>query len=190
MSSPHASGHHSEGATLGSAIRAITGLNAARCYQCGKCSAGCPMATEMSLKPHEMVRLITLDQRERLLSNESPWLCLTCETCSARCPNQVEPARLIDAVREIAWRGGAAGAPRPVKAFHQAFLTQIRRHGRMFELGLILGYKGRTGQLFRDADAGPAMLSRGKLKLAPHNIKGVADVRRLMDACGAEEVQP
>jgi len=107
MSSQHASGHHSGGATLGSAIREITGLNAARCYQCGKCSAGCPMATEMSLKPHEMVRLVTLNQRERLLSNESIWLCLTCETCSARCPNQVEPARLIDAVREIAWSAGA-----------------------------------------------------------------------------------
>ncbi len=189
MSSPHASGHHGEGVSLGAAIHDLTGLNAARCYQCGKCSAGCPMASEMRLKPHDLVRLITRDQRERLFADESIWLCLTCETCSARCPNQVEPARLIDAVRGLAWRGGAEGAPRPVKAFHQAFLTQIRRHGRMFELGLIMGYKGRTGQLFRDADAGPAMLSRGKLKLAPHNIKGVADVRRVMDACEAAEVE-
>ena len=78
--------------SLAGELWAATGVNVATCYQCGKCSAGCPMAGEMPLKPHQMLRLAQLDEREKLLSDPSPWLCLTCETCTARCPNEVDPA--------------------------------------------------------------------------------------------------
>ncbi len=172
-------------ATLASELEGATGLNVAACYQCGKCSAGCPMAEEMSLKPHQMLRLAQLDQRERLLDDASLWLCLTCETCTARCPNQVDPARLIDGLRELALRSGPERAPARLLAFHQAFLEQIQRHGRIFELGLVLSYKRRTLTLFDDALAAPGMLKRGKLSLAPTNIEGREEVRRIFEACAS-----
>lgn len=162
-----------------------TGLNIAACYQCGKCSAGCPMAEEMPLKPHQMLRLAQLDRRERLLRDDSPWLCVGCETCTARCPNRVDPARLIDGLRELAHRTDPAAAPRRIRAFHHAFLDQIRSHGRVFELGLVAGYKLRTGALLEDALAAPGMFLRGKLALRPHDIDGRDEVRRIFDACEA-----
>lgn len=99
MSPPHSSGVSPENSTVSSEtipsilsqVRQATGLDPADCYQCGKCSAGCPMASEMEIKTHEIIRLLQLDLRERLISAKSIWICLTCETCTTRCPNEFDP---------------------------------------------------------------------------------------------------
>jgi len=184
--SMHATEVHARGTggrPLAAEILEMTGINTARCYQCGKCSAGCPMTGETRFRPHDVMRLINLDKKDRLMGDESIWLCLTCETCSARCPNACDPARIIDAVREIAARESTGAAPRTVRAFHQAFLDQVKATGRMFELGLIMEYKLRSGELMKDAMAAPGMLRRGKLRLAPQRIRGVKEVRRIFKAC-------
>lgn len=177
------------GRDLAAVIRRETGLNVARCYQCGKCSAGCPMAEETELRPHDVLRMIQSDKKQDLLENESIWLCLTCETCTARCPNDCDPARVIDALREVALREGLAKPPRRIKAFHQAFLQQIRRFGRIFELEMIMSFKMRSGALFSDAMAAPGMLGRGKLALTPNKIRGVEEIRRIFAACERMEAE-
>ena len=168
-------------------VRRISGLDPARCYQCGKCSAGCPMAKEMDLRTHQMVRLVQLDRRERLLRSDSIWLCLGCETCTTRCPNGFDPAAVIDALREVVLHEEPGNVPRRIGAFHSAFLDQIRSHGRLFELGLIMSFKLRSGALFDDVTTAPGMLKRGKLKLVPRRIEGIEQVRRIFDACQAAE---
>jgi len=168
-------------------VRRISGLDPACCYQCGKCSAGCPMAEEMDLRTHQLVRLVQLDRRERLLRSESIWLCLGCETCTTRCPNGFDPAAVIDALREVMLREEPGNVPRRIGAFHRAFLDQIRSHGRLFEIGLVMGFKLRSGALFDDVTTAPALLRRGKLKLVPKRIEGIDEVRRIFDACQAAE---
>ena len=155
----------------------------ARCYQCGKCSAGCPMAAESDLRPHAVMRLAAQGRREALLADESLWLCLTCETCSARCPNDCDPARVIDAVREIAAHEGRGPQQRNLRAFHRSFLEQIRLNGRLFEAGFMITYKMRSGALFQDATSAPSMISRGKLHPLPSRIHDVADVKRIFKRC-------
>ena len=123
MSGEHPAAHDG---SLAAELRRTTGKNVAACYQCGKCSAGCPMAEEMPLKPHLMLRLMQLDQRERLFEDASPWLCLTCETCTARCPNEVDPARLIDGLRELVYRSSPGQPPRGRPAVPQAVPAEIR----------------------------------------------------------------
>ena len=64
-----------------------------------------------------------------------------------------------------------------------AFLDQVQATGRMFELGLVIRYKLKTGDLLHDAASTPALLKRGKLKVKPRRIAGVADVRRIFARC-------
>lgn len=172
--------------TLRRQILDLTGVDVARCYQCGKCSAGCPMAAESGLRPHEVMRLVRQDSRDEVLADESIWLCLTCETCSVRCPNGCDPARVIDAVRELSLKAGAAGAPRRVAAFHRAFLAQVRQNGRLHEVGMVVDYKLRSGDLMKDVTSAPAMMTRGKLSLAPERIKGIDEVRAIFARCRDE----
>jgi heterodisulfide reductase subunit C len=141
------------------------------------------MASEMPLRPHEVVRLVQLDRRSRVLESEAIWLCLGCETCTARCPNGFDPAMLMDALREIALRDNPGSVPRRIAAFHRSFLDQIRSHGRAFEIGLVAAYKLRTGALFDDVSTAPGMLRRGKLALTPHRIEGIAEIRRIFSRC-------
>ncbi len=171
---------------LAGEVRDATSIDVARCYQCGKCSAGCPMGAEMTLGPQAMLRLVQLDRRDRLFDDPSLWLCLTCETCTARCPNGVDTARVIDGLRELALRDADAEIPPRLRAFHAAFLDQVRSYGRVFELGLVMSYKLRTGALLDDAALGPAMLRRGKLKLVPHRIAGADEVARIFAACARD----
>ena len=168
-------------------IRGMTRLDPARCYQCGKCTAGCPMASEMDLKPHGIIRLLQLDARERLLSSESIWICLTCETCTTRCPNMFDPAAIMDALREVVLRENPDLVPRRIAAFHAAFLDQIRAHGRVFEFGLVASYKLRSRTLLADVESVPGMLARGKLALTPKRIRGLRDFRRIFDRCASEK---
>ena len=165
-------------------VLSATGINASRCYQCGKCSAGCPMAAESALRPHAVMRLVTQDRREEALADESIWLCLTCETCSARCPNHVDPARVIDQLREMSLRAGTAAAPRRVAAFHRAFLAGIRANGRLHEMGMVMEYKLRTGDLMKDVTNAPGMVSRGKFSLRADRIQGIDEIKRIFDKCG------
>ena len=180
-------GTHPGTPPLAETLRRVTGIEPARCYQCGKCSAGCPMAAETTLRPHDVMRLVNLDRADRVLADPSIWLCLTCETCTERCPNGCDPARVMDALREMALARHPDRVPRPLRSFHAAFLDQVHTTGRMFELGLVMRYKLKTGELLQDAATTPALLARGKLKLKPPRIAGVTDVRRIFAACRTDD---
>jgi heterodisulfide reductase subunit C len=169
--------------TLADELLLATGINVATCYQCGKCSAGCPMAGESELRPHNVLRLAMNDRRDELLADDSLWLCLTCETCSTRCPNGCDPARVIDAVRELSVVAGRGPQERNIKAFHQAFLNQIRTHGRLFETGFMVDYKVRSGALLQDAASAPGMLRRGKLHARAEKVRDIDNVRRIFKEC-------
>jgi heterodisulfide reductase subunit C len=169
--------------TLAQDLREMTGVNVATCYQCGKCSAGCPMAADSQLRPHRIMRLAMQDRRDELLQDESIWYCLTCETCSARCPNACDPARVIDAARELAGAAGHAAQDRSIRAFHEAFLDQIRNHGRVHETGFVLQYKLKSGRLLRDAENAPAMLLKGKLSARAHKVRDQESIRRIFRLC-------
>jgi heterodisulfide reductase subunit C2 len=177
--------------TVARDLREMTGVNVATCYQCGKCSAGCPMAADSQLRPHRIMRLAMQDRRAELLQDESIWYCLTCETCSARCPNSCDPARIIDAVRELAGAAGHVAQDRSIRAFHEAFLEQIRGNGRVHEMGFVLQYKLKSGHLFQDAENAPAMLFKGKLSARAEKIRDQESIRRIFREClpeaGAEK---
>ena len=81
------------------AVLAGCGTNVDNCMQCGKCSATCPASSRIDILPHQVVRLLQAGQVEKVAASQTIWSCASCFACSARCPRQVDPARLIEAVR-------------------------------------------------------------------------------------------
>jgi heterodisulfide reductase subunit C len=144
------------------------------------------MSHERTLKTHDVMRLVNRGHRDALYTDESLWICLTCETCTARCPNGCDPARITDALREMA----PGTATRSIRAFHRSFLNQIRLHGRIHEVGLVIDYKLRTRRFLQDVSSTPAMFRRGKLNLLPHRCRDMADIRRIFRECEAEGEDP
>ena len=86
------------------AIKEISGVNPLKCMKCGKCSASCPSFNEMDIKPHQFVTYVINDDVESLARSRSAWKCLSCFACVERCPRNVEPAKLIEAVRNAVQR--------------------------------------------------------------------------------------
>jgi heterodisulfide reductase subunit C len=83
-------------------IEEISGQDLLACYQCGKCSAGCPAAFAMDVLPSQVIRLVQLGLVEEVLNSKTPWFCAACQTCYARCPKGVDLSRIMEAIREIA----------------------------------------------------------------------------------------
>lgn len=80
-------------------ILQISQVNPLKCMRCGKCSATCPSYDEMEYHPHEFVYMVERGEIDKLMQSSSIYKCLSCMACIDRCPRQVEPAKLIDAVR-------------------------------------------------------------------------------------------
>ncbi len=80
-------------------ILRMSGVNPLKCMRCGKCSATCPSYDEMEYHPHQFVYMVETGNLEPLLKSDSIYKCLSCFACVDRCPRQVEPAKLIEALR-------------------------------------------------------------------------------------------
>ena len=85
-------------------ILSISGVNPKKCMVCGKCSGTCPNYDSMEYHPHQFVQMVENGEVEKLLNSKSIYACLSCFACLERCPRQVEPAKLIEAVRMYAKR--------------------------------------------------------------------------------------
>ncbi len=156
------------------------GTQVSLCYQCGKCSAGCPVAFAMDYPPREIIRLLQLNMAETALNSNSIWVCATCETCSERCPRGVEIASLMDTLRREALRRGKKGDNK-VAAFNAAFLRTVKMFGRTYEAGILLQHNAATMQPFKDAGLGLPMMQRGKLNVLPERIKGRDQMKKIFD---------
>ena len=82
----------------------VSGVNPKKCMVCGKCSGTCPNYDAMEYHPHQFVQMVENGEIEKLLSTKSIYACLSCFACLERCPRQVEPAKLIQAVRDVVER--------------------------------------------------------------------------------------
>lgn len=96
--------------SIGSAFVAklekVSGQKLLACYQCGKCSAGCPMAAYMDILPNQIIRMAQLGMQKQLLASRTIWTCVSCLTCNSRCPKNIRIAEVIESLRQTALRNG------------------------------------------------------------------------------------
>ena len=158
--------------------------NVQTCFQCRKCSGGCPLAPEMDVMPHAVIRMLQTGMRAEALRTGTIWLCASCQTCTTRCPNGIDIARVMDELREDALRTGVKIRHRGIVKFHSSFLAGMRPFGRQFELAFIGLYKLVSGKFFSDLLFGAKLFLRGKLKLLPRKIRGRDQIREFFKRYG------
>ncbi|HEY3284154.1 MAG TPA: 4Fe-4S dicluster domain-containing protein [Armatimonadota bacterium] len=83
-------------------IKRYGAFDISACFNCGNCTAVCPLSDGVGSFPRRLIRLGQIGDRERLLSGPEAWLCYYCGECSETCPRQAEPGEYMAAVRRYA----------------------------------------------------------------------------------------
>ena len=70
------------------------------CYQCGKCTGGCPVSLKSRLNIRRLMMEGILGRNlEHLSERLELWDCTTCKTCTLRCPRGLKPMDLVIGMR-------------------------------------------------------------------------------------------
>ena len=170
-------------------IEAIGPFQTGACFQCRKCTNGCPVTFAMDLYPDEVIRMVILGQRKTVLGCRTIWVCAACETCTTRCPNEVKIAEIMDCLKEIAIQTDVPAPESKILKLHETFLNNINKWGRVYETALLPAYllksgelkqKWHTGTYRHDIKLGLQMLSKGRFPLLPKAINGKKEVRNIL----------
>ncbi len=147
--------------------------NSSLCYQCAKCSAGCPVAEEMEMLPHQLMHSLSIDMVDRVLKANTIWMCAGCYTCAVRCPNDIDITSVMDDLRHQAVKKGIHCPKSEVLTFHRTFIGDFARRGRVHELRMMGEYNLRIGKPFHNVGLAPNMLLKRRLHLfPPKRLKG------------------
>ncbi|MFC1528903.1 4Fe-4S dicluster domain-containing protein [Candidatus Latescibacterota bacterium] len=162
-------------------VEEISGVDLGVCFQCKKCSSGCPVSSLVQSPPSEIMRRLHLGVGDELLESDIVWVCASCETCSARCPMEIDIAAVMDALRSLALKRKAPQPAGSVPLFNRAFLETVKIFGRTYDIAMIAAYKIGSLKLFQDTEKFPAMLKKGKIALLPPRGADRKTVKRIFD---------
>jgi len=163
--------------------RKKSGEDLSLCYQCLKCTAGCPTAPYMDIRPNNIIRMIQMGMKKEVLESRAIWLCVSCETCGTRCPNEIDIGVLMDALREMAIDEGVPAKEKNIHLLHEAFIQSIKRGGRVHEATMLIDYKLRSKDFMTDLFPGMKLFLKGKIPLFPSLIKGKEEIKRIFEKC-------
>jgi heterodisulfide reductase subunit C len=154
------------------------------CIQCGTCGGSCPSGSDMEHTPRALFALINAGMKEKALSSNTPWYCVSCYYCTVRCPQEIHITDLMYTLKRMSIQEGnyrqstASDAP----DFSQTFIGYVENNGRSFELGLASRYHltHHPLDMMKMAPMGLGMLRKGRMDLTPKKIKGVEQLKAIL----------
>lgn len=155
---------------LSAAVRERIGENVSRCWQCVKCTSGCPMADQFDIPPHQVMRSLQFGDA-RVLESRAIWLCASCQTCATRCPRGIDVTGVMDALRCEAKKRGVPSAIPDIPKFNAIFMRLAAIFGRMPEALLMVLYNLARGKPFHEAKLGWELFRRGRLGILPRIVR-------------------
>jgi heterodisulfide reductase subunit C len=165
-----------------------SGENLNLCYQCLKCTAGCPTAPYMDISPNQIIRMIQMGMKKEVLGSSAIWFCVYCQTCGTRCPNEIHIGVLMDALREMAMEEGIPAKEKNIHLFHEAFIQSVRRGGRAHEVTMLMDYILHSKDLMKDSlFPGVKLFLKGKFPLLPSFVKGKGEIKKIFERCVKEK---
>ena len=144
-----------------------SGENAYKCYQCKKCSTGCPVAPYADMHPAQIMRAVQLGQLDMIFDDKFIWLCTGCETCTTRCPQGIDIAAIMDELKIIARRDGRLHRGAPFANMLTLNYESLKRWGRLYEVELSRATCSRGPTARRRRALGPKMMLKGKINPCP-----------------------
>lgn len=162
-------------------VQELSGEKVVSCYQCEKCTNGCPVTFAMDIVPHKLIRLVNLGV-DQVLSSDTIWVCASCETCTTRCPNNIDIAHIMDTLRQISRLDGIPSSQKNAPIFHSVFLSNVKRLGRMHEMSMATIFTLKSegvGGLLKQAGMGLQMMRKGKFSLLPGRFRANKQVRNI-----------
>ena len=155
-----------------------------RCIQCGTCTGSCPVSHAMDIPPRQLIALFRAGEIETIMKSRSIWICASCYACTVRCPQSIRVTDNLYALKRLATQMGIFPKGFPAHAMSEAFVGNIHRYGRNWELGLGVRYFLRTkptALLSRRLQRfGLAMLRRKRFALRPTRIRRLNEVRAIV----------
>jgi len=154
---------------LAERVNAGAETNANKCYQCKRCSIGCPVAQFGDLHPAQIMRAVQLGDVDAAAASRFIWLCTGCETCTTRCPQGIDIAAVMDELRKIAHEKNLVNKDAPFENVLKLNLASMKRWGRMYEIEMLgLDKLTRPSSLMADMGMGMKMIAKGKIGFLPH----------------------
>lgn len=160
-------------------IKRLSGEDVSRCYQCGKCTAGCPVAMDMDIMPNQVMRLAQLGAEDWVLASSAIWLCLSCETCSTRCPEDIDIAKVMDTLRKISVAEGFTSPQAPITDFHRLFLNSVEKYGRLNELELSIRHNLAVKKPTKDVGLAVSLFQKGKINPIGGRVKDRSTIKKI-----------
>jgi heterodisulfide reductase subunit C len=114
---------------LRSLSRALGAADLSKCFQCGVCTASCPVREmEENFNPRKIMKLAKLGLKDEVFKSDFIWLCSMCFMCHERCPQDVKPPDIMTVLRNMAAKEGLA-PPNLMK-----LMDTLANYGRVYQL--------------------------------------------------------
>jgi heterodisulfide reductase subunit C len=151
------------------------------CMQCGSCGGSCPNGPDMDYTPRTLIALINAGQRDRVLSSNTMWCCVSCYACTTRCPQNIPITEIMYALKRLSLREGLAKTT-DAPALARTFTGLLDRYGRSFELGLASRFYlfNKPLAMLRMGPLGLSMFTRGRMSLVPTKIRQLDQLQAII----------
>jgi heterodisulfide reductase subunit C len=152
------------------------------CLQCGTCGGSCPSGPDMDHTPRQIFAMINAGMRDEVLRSNTPWYCVSCYYCTVRCPKEIPITDIMYTLKRMSVRAHLyddSDAP----DWSESFIGFVETYGRSFELGLATRYHLTHRPLKKVGLTafGLEMLAKDRLALRPERIKGVKQLKAILE---------
>ncbi len=164
------------------------GENILDCIQCGLCAGSCPTRFAMDYSPMQIIKMVHLGMRKRVLSSSTIWICSTCYTCYTRCPRAINFTALMMSLRNLAIEENFVDKNGIKPKFHKSFFEIVNKYGRLHEpeLQTRILKKSDLRSLFHNAALGWRLLRKGKLRIRAPKIDQSTDLSNILESTSEE----
>jgi len=153
------------------------------CIQCGTCTATCPVNKVSQRSPREIFLMIKNGMKQEVLSDLTPWVCASCYKCTVNCPAQIKITEVMYRLKRMSIQNNLTTKKTDANLFYSAFIGNVRKYGRSYEVGLMLKYMtfNHTLDLVKKMPLGMRMMMEGSMPLMPQKIKKLKEFNKIVN---------